>query len=83
MRKGLIIAATLAMGLAISGCGVRRDLKPRLGHNLPVAPFGQTDRPGSAELLTTTSTARPGRNVELHLHSEVRVDDPYDLPPKD
>ena len=69
--------------LLLAGCGAHTDLKPKAGHMLPLAPHGQQERPGSAELLNSSSTARPGRNVELHLRSEMRLDDPFDLPPKD
>ena len=76
----IIAFATLAL---LGGCAARRDIKPKPGHELPIAPYGREDRPGSAELLNGSSTERPGRNVELHLRSEVRTDDPFDLPPKD
>ena len=33
--------------------------------------------------VSSSSIARPGRNIELHQRSEVRADDPFDLPPKD
>ncbi|MDE2403819.1 MAG: hypothetical protein KGM17_03770 [Sphingomonadales bacterium] len=80
MRKTvpLLLLATLAL----SACGVRRDLKPQAGRALPVAPYGHADQPGSDDLLTTTSQERPGRNVELRTRSEPRTDDPFDLPPK-
>jgi hypothetical protein len=79
-RLSVLVLAALAL---LAGCGARRDIKPRVGHELPVAPYGRQERPGSADLLAGTSTERPGRNVELHLRSEVRTDDPFDLPPKD
>jgi len=78
--RTILALATLA---ALSACGVRHDLKPKLGHDLPPAPYGRAEKPGSADLLTTTSQERPGRNVELRERSEPRVDDPFDLPPKD
>jgi hypothetical protein len=81
MRKPLATLLILCVPLALSACGVRADLKPRLGHNLPVAPYGRKDPPGSAELLAATPQERPGVNVELRLKSEVRADDPFDLPP--
>jgi hypothetical protein len=72
---------TCFTGLALAGCGVRTDLKPKVGHNLPIAPYGRKDQPTSAELLTPLPQARPAINVELRLKSEVRGDDPFDLPP--
>jgi hypothetical protein len=76
--SALALAAALA---SLTACGVRRDLKPKLADGLPPAPYGRSDRPGSAELLGTTSQQRPGRNVELRVQSEERADDPFDLPP--
>ena len=67
--------------LVLAGCGVRTDLKPKVGHSLPVAPYGRKDAPTSAELLIPRPQARPAINVELRLKSEVRGDDPFDLPP--
>ena len=79
MRK---LAAALTLVLALTACGVRRDLKPLANKTLPVAPYGAGEKPGSDDLLTPTSQERPGRNVELRTRSEPRTDDPYDLPPK-
>lgn len=83
MRCMILPACAVAALLVLGGCGARRDLKPVAGKSLPVVPYGQQDRPGSAELLSSSSIARPGRNIELHQRSEVRADDPFDLPPKD
>ena len=80
MRKKLAWL-TCTAALALAGCGVRTDLKPKVGHSLPVAPYGGREQPTSAELLTPRPQARPAINVELRLKSEVRADDPFDLPP--
>ena len=82
-RKPLALGPLIVAVAALAGCGVSRELKPQAGHSLPVAPYGANERPGSADLLATTSQERPGRNVELRARSEVRVDDPFDLPPHD
>ena len=73
------IAAALLIGLA--ACGQKADLKPVAGRELPVAPYGRDDRPGSARLLEVPTQAQPERSVELRKRSEERADDPYDLPP--
>ncbi len=78
MRKLLPL---LTGALALAGCGVRTDLKPAAGHSLPVAAYGRKDQPTSSELLMARPQARPAINVELRLKSEVRADDPFDLPP--
>ena len=80
LRSSAILVGLAA--LTLGGCGARTDLKPKVGHTLPVAAYGRHDPPTSAELLIPTPQARPGRNVELRLKSEVRADDPFDLPPQ-
>ena len=79
MRK----LAVLAMALGLAACGVRADLKPLAGRQLPAAPYGREDRPTAAKLLTPTQQAVPGRSVELRQRSEQRADDPFALPPKE
>lgn len=81
LRKNLPFLA-LAV-LALSACGSQRDLRPKPGHQLPIAPYGRAERPSAAELIAAPSQARPGRNIELHQRSEDRPDDPFDLPPRD
>ena len=75
--------AILTMLLALAACGMRADLKPQAGGQLPVAPHGRETRPSSAQLLETTPQAAPERSVELRKRSEERADDPFSLPPKE
>ena len=75
--------AVLTMLLALAACGVRADLKPQAGEQLPVAPYGRESRPSSEQLLETTPQAAPERSVELRKRSEERADDPFSLPPKE
>jgi len=82
-RPLLLAAALTGACAALSGCGQVAELKPKAGHALPVQPYGRQDTPGAGELLKPTSQQRPDRNVELHIRSEPRKDDPFDLPPKD
>ncbi len=79
MRKFAVL--TLALGLA--ACGVRADLKPQAGKQLPVAPYGREEQPSSAQLLVSTPQAAPERSVELRKRSEARTDDPFALPPRE
>ena len=79
MRK---TAALLLVLAALYGCGEAAELKPRAGHELPVAPYGRGDRPGPAKLLEPDPQASPQRSVELRQKSENRKDDPFDLPPE-
>ena len=62
---------------------VRADLKPQAGKSMPVAPYGRSEAPSSAQLLETTPQATPERSVELRKRSEERLQDPFDLPPSD
>ncbi|MEO6718514.1 MAG: hypothetical protein ABIM50_14865 [Novosphingobium sp.] len=77
------IAAVIALALVLAACGVRADLKPQAGKQLPPAPYGREDRPNAAKLLTSTTQAVPERSVELRKRSEQRADDPFALPPKE
>jgi predicted small lipoprotein YifL len=76
-------AAVLILLAALAGCGVRADLKPQAGKNLPVAPYGRDEQLSSAQLLESTPQAAPERSVELRKRSEERADDPFALPPKE
>jgi hypothetical protein len=69
--------------LALSACGVRRDLKPAAGKTLPVAPYGREQPRKADALLAPHVQAAPSRSVELRQRSEERTDDPFDLPPSD
>jgi hypothetical protein len=73
----------LAIVLALSACGVRRDLKPRVGHSLPPAPYGREQPRSASALLEPPVQAAPERTVELRKRSQEREDDPFDLPPSD
>ncbi|HET9630572.1 MAG TPA: hypothetical protein VFP14_13925 [Novosphingobium sp.] len=74
--------ALLAALAALASCGQTAELKPRAGHELPVAPLGRGDRPKPSDLLVPTPQASPERSVELRSRSEPRQDDPFDLPPQ-
>ena len=75
--------AILILALVIAACGVRADLKPQAGKQLPVAPYGRELQPSSDQLLASTPQAAPERSVELRKRSEARADDPFALPPKE
>ncbi len=74
-------AAALALLFVLAGCGVKADLKPQAGKQLPVAPYGRDEQPTSVQLLESTTQSAPERSVELRKRSEERADDPFDLPP--
>ena len=77
------LVITLSGVLLLSSCGVKRDLKPQLGHALPIAPYGRATAPTAADLLAPGPQDQPSRSVELRTKSEPRTDDPFDLPPKE
>jgi hypothetical protein len=76
-------AAILILTMALAACGVRADLKPQAGKELPQAPYGREAKPSSAQLLVPPQQAAPERSVELRKRSEARADDPFALPPKE
>jgi hypothetical protein len=82
MARSASFLLLMLSSLAMSGCGNRRELEPKLGQALPVAPYGRSDKPTADELLTPPVQAKPERNVELRRRSEERIDDPFDLPPE-
>ncbi|NTZ42031.1 hypothetical protein G7A66_02760 [Altererythrobacter sp. SALINAS58] len=68
--------------LLLGGCGQKTILTPAPGATPPVAPFGTHTRPDADELLELDPQAAPERSVELRKRSEVREEDPFDLPPE-
>ena len=77
------VPAVLMLLLTLAACGQKGELKPAPGKSLPVAPYGREERPTAEALLKVPAQAQPERSVELRKRSEERVDDPYDLPPKE
>lgn len=76
------VALTLVLGLALSACGGRVQLKPAEGHQLPVKPEGAVAQPTVDEMINPSTQARPKRSDELLKRSEERREDKFDLPPK-
>lgn len=79
MRSYLLLAVIASL----SACGARTELKPAENAHLPPAAYGQAEPRGADELLEQDVQAIPERSVELRKRSEIRADDPFDLPPKD
>ena len=78
MRQILALAACSTL----AACGQQADLKPLQGASIPAVPYGTTLQPTTEELLKPDTLAAPERSVELRRRSEVREDDPFDLPPE-
>ena len=80
MRLAVVLAA-LALPLTMAGCGAARELKPRPGETLPVAPYGARETPTRDQLIRATTQQRPARSDDLLTSSQARRDDRFDLPP--
>ena len=78
MRRTL----TLFVFLGLGACGQQAPLKPLASQTLPPAPYGSERQRTADELLEPPTLAAPERSVELRRRSEVREDDPFDLPPE-
>ena len=76
------IAFSLLAVLALAGCARKTPLEPAAGATLPPAPYGRETPLSPSELLELPPLAAPERSVELRRESEVREDDPFDLPPE-
>jgi hypothetical protein len=77
------LALLVAGALVLAGCGVREQLRPGEGQNLPPAPK-LANRPLTPEqLLSVPTEYRPARVDEVLTRSERRAADPFDLPPPD
>lgn len=76
MKRWIIMAA-----LALAGCGSANGLKPMANASLPPKPFGTSETPTPAQLITPNSQARPERSDELLRSSDQRRGDQFDLPP--
>ena len=82
MRLAVVLAA-LALPLTMAGCGAARELKPRPGETLPVAPYGARATPTRDQLIRATTQQRPARSDDLLTSSQARRDDRFDMPPAD
>jgi hypothetical protein len=80
MKKQIALATALVA--ALSACGGREALKPVAGQTAAPVPKGATQPLTPDEMMAASSQARPERNAELLRQSEVRKDDPFDLPPE-
>lgn len=78
MRRTFLAFALIGLG----ACGQQAPLKPLASQSLPPAPYGSERQRTADELLEAPTLAAPERSVELRRRSEVREDDPFDLPPE-
>ena len=78
--KPAVLMALFSL-MAVTACAHQAPLTPKPSENLPVAPIGGSARPSAAELLKLPPQAIVTRGDELETRSQVRTDDPFDLPP--
>lgn len=76
-----LIALVVLHGIALAGCGLKKDLAYPAGTPGPAVPAGTSRAPTPTELTTPSAQARPQRSDEVLRRSEERQDDPFDLPP--
>lgn len=73
----------LAAGLALAGCGLRTELEPPPGEEMPPRPLMAQSPLTTEEMLSPPPIARPDRVDELLRRSEPLQEDRFDLPPGD
>jgi len=76
VRLALLIPFAL-----LAGCGAAKELQPAPGRQLPVAPYGATQKPTANQLVRTGPQSRPVRSDEVLTSSSQRRSDDFDLPP--
>lgn len=74
--------AALVLIAALTACGGRQPLEPIEGQPPIATPVGAAGPPSAADLTTPSTQVRPQRNDEPLTQSQVRPDDPFDLPPE-
>ncbi|AEI38251.1 MAG: hypothetical protein ABF461_07445 [Zymomonas mobilis subsp. pomaceae] len=80
--KALGLGLFLISGLSLEGCGQRGSLSIPAGHAKPVQPETARQAMDKQDLMNPPTQARPGRRQDLLLHSDVRTEDYFDLPPR-
>lgn len=73
--------ALLLIAISLTACGKRGELQRSPGMTAPPVAYGES-KPKSADAMLEPSTqATPERSSEILTRSEVRGDDPFDIPP--
>jgi len=74
-------APLLASALLVAACGNRQPLHLASGERAPPKPATAAAAPTTDQLLVAPPMARPVRQDDGLSRSELRKDDPFDLPP--
>ncbi len=74
-------AVTILIALSLTACGKKGELQRAPGMTPPPVAYGESDPKTSDELLMPSTQATPERSSEILTRSEVRGDDPFEIPP--
>ena len=74
----MLLAGSLFL---LAACGSRAPLRPVSAEQTPAKPAMAAVAPTTDQLLRPPPMARPARQDDGLSKSEVRKDDPFDLPP--
>ena len=73
--------AILLLALTLTACGKKGELQRAPGMTPPPVAYGENRPKTSDQLLQPSTQATPERSSEILTRSEVRGDDPFDIPP--
>ena len=73
--------AAILIALSLTACGKKGELQRAPGMTPPPVAYGENRPKTSDQLLQPSTQATPERSSEILARSEVRGDDPFDIPP--
>ena len=73
--------AAILIALSLTACGKKGELQRAPGMTPPPVAYGESRPKSSDQLLAPSTQATPERSSEILTRSEVRGDDPFDIPP--
>lgn len=74
-------ATVFFLALSLTACGKKGELQRAPGMTPPPVAYGEKTPKTSDQLLVPSTQATPERSSEILTRSEVRGDDPFDIPP--
>ena len=74
-------ATVFLLALSLTACGKKGELQRAPGMTPPPVAYGEKTPKTSDQLLMPSTQATPERSSEILTRSEVRGDDPFDIPP--
>jgi hypothetical protein len=79
--RPLALLGLIALSLTCSACGSRQRLQAPAGSKAIPTAYGAKVPANADQLVQQNAQARPDRSSEPLNRSDVRADDPFDLPP--